>query len=211
MLTAKLTIPADRFSRIRGGLSNPAPALEAVGHYVVNKWMPSLFKSAGQGTWPSVLRGGSPLWDSGTLARGFFPVLGGDGRSVLIVNPLKYAARMNFGGTVTPKAGKFLAVPLPTLSITERRGKKPREFNKVLGTTKKGKPINSTFFAKSRKGNLILFERSKKGEIIRPLFVMKTSVTIKPRPFMKWFPEMKAQATAIAKAALLKAMGEKAA
>jgi phage gpG-like protein len=199
MLTAKLTIPTDRFSRIRGGLANPTPALEAVGHYVVNKWMPSLFRSGGLGTWPAPLRGGSPLRDSGTLSKAFSWSLGSDRRSVLIVNPLKYAAMQNFGGTVTPKTGKYLAVPLPTLSITERRAKKPRDFS-------------DTFFAKSRKGNLILFQKTgKQKDAIRPLFVMKTSVTIKPRPFMKWFPEMRTQATAVAKAALLKAMGEKAA
>jgi phage gpG-like protein len=201
VLTATLTIPRDRFSRIRGGLSNPAPALEAVGHWVANKWMPGAggpFMTGGLGTWPAVLRGGKPLVDQGTLMRSFMWSLGSGGRSVLIVTPMKYAAMQNFGGTVTPKAGKFLAIPLPTLSPTERKSK-PRDFQ-------------NTFFSKSRKGNLILFEKTgKKKDAIRPLFVMKSSVTIKPRPFMKWFPEMKAQATAIAKATILKAMGEKAA
>jgi hypothetical protein len=194
MVKATLTVPTATFSRIRGALTDTSGALDAVGYYVVNKWMPPLFKSAGQGTWAAVGRGGPPLWDTGTLARGFSYALGMDRKSVVIVNPMKYAALQNFGGTVSAKGGKFLAIPMPNLSVSERRSK-PRDFS-------------NTFFAKSRKGNLILFQKTggKKSEGIRPLFAMKTSVTIKPRLFMKWFPEMKAQAIAIARAEILKTM-----
>lgn len=190
MFSATLTIPTAKFASMRGVLADTTGPLEQVGHYVVNKWMPALFKSAGQGTWAAVLRGGSPLWDTGLLARGFNWSLGVDRRSVVIGNPMKYARLQHSGGTVSPKGGKFLAVPLTTLTVTERRSKKPRDFS-------------DTFFAKSRKGNLILFQKTgKKKDAIRPLFSMKTSVTIKPRPFMKWFPEMRAEAVRIATAAI---------
>ncbi len=195
MFTATLNVPTATFVKMKAGLTDVSGPLAQVGHWVVNGWMPRLFKSAGQGTWAAVGRGGSPLWDTGTLARGFGWSLGVDRRSVVIGNSMKYAALQNFGGTVSAKGGKFLAIPLPTLSISERRAKRPRDFQ-------------DTFFAKSRKGNLILFQKTgKKKDAIRPLFVMKTSVTIKPRPFMKWFPEMKVQAISIASKAIAKAMG----
>lgn len=195
-VSVTLTVPEATFTRMRGALTDTSGALQDVGYYVAFKWMPALFKSSGQGTWPAVKRGGNPLWDTGTLARSFGWSLGMDRKSVVIGNPMKYAALQNFGGTVTPKSAKFLAIPIAKMP----KSAKPRDFK-------------NTFFAKSRAGNLILFENlgtkgrgKNKTANIRPLFVMKTSVTIKPRPFMKWFPEMKAKAQEIARASILKAM-----
>jgi phage gpG-like protein len=209
VFTCTLTVPDARFKQMRSALTTMDGPLAEVGHFVVDKWMPELFSSGGKGTWPSVMRGGQPLLDKGRdggLLSAFAWGLGSDGQSVIVGNVKKYTALQNFGGTVTAKAGKFLAIPLPGLSVSERR----------IGTSAfRGK---DTFFAKSRKGNLILFENlgtkgkgKNKTSNIRPLFVMKESVTIKPRPFMKWFPEMKTQAIEIARAAILKAMGGQAA
>jgi hypothetical protein len=80
--------------------------------------------------------------------------------------------------TVTPKSGRFLAIPLPA----------------ALGNhgVPRGRPRDaavwgSTFFARSKNGNLILFGRqlyvkgARKGEAktgVVPLFIMKTSVNI---------------------------------
>jgi phage gpG-like protein len=201
MFTCTLTVPDARFKQMRGALTDMNGPLAKVGEFVSLKWMPELFRSTGKGAWPAVMRGGEPLLDTGTLLRAFTWGFGNDGKSVIVGNPMKYAALQNFGGTVTAKSGKFLAIPIANLP----RSAKPRDFT-------------NTFFAKSRKGNLILFENlgtkgkgKNKTANIRPLFVMKESVTIKPRPFMKWFPEMKAQAIEIARREILKAMGGQAA
>ena len=82
---------------------------------------------------------------------------------------------MNYGGTVTPKGHPYLAIPIME-NGAERRTAKPRQYE-------------NTFVAKSRNGNLIIFQtvaKASKGKPakIRPLFVLKTSVTIPPRPFM---------------------------
>jgi phage gpG-like protein len=199
-----LTIPTERFQRMKGALTDTSGPLEVVARYVTIDWMPALFSSSGLGTWPAVARGGPPLLDSGILSRAFNWSLGIDRTSVVIQNPMKYAKLQNFGGTVTAKSGKYLAIPLPTLSKTDRH-KSPREFK-------------NTFFAKSRNGNLILFEKTdtarlnfqgkrKKAEGgIRPLFVMKESVTIKARPFMKWYDAMKVEAYRRASEAIAKAV-----
>jgi len=73
-----------------------------------------------------------------------------------------------FGATITPKRAKFLTVPLPA-ALNEN------------GTPKKQKARDwkNTFVAKSKAGNLIIFQ--KRGTKIIPLYLLKTSVTIPPR------------------------------
>jgi len=74
-----------------------------------------------------------------------------------------YALIQELGGTVTPKRRDWLAIPF--------RGVKgfPREYQ-------------NTFFAKSKRGNLILFQ--KRGKDKEPLFAMKKEAKI---PASKWF------------------------
>ena len=79
-----------------------------------------------------------------------------------------YARIQETGGTITAKNGKFLCIPLSA----------------ALNAA--GLPINSsprdwpnTFCAKSKAGNLIIFQ--KRGTTIIPLYVLKTSVYIPPR------------------------------
>jgi hypothetical protein len=74
-----------------------------------------------------------------------------------------YALIQELGGTVTPKRRDWLAIPF--------RGVKgfPREYQ-------------DTFFAKSKRGNLILFQ--KRGKDKEPLFAMKKEAKI---PASKWF------------------------
>ena len=69
---------------------------------------------------------------------------------------------------IRAKNGKYLAIPLPAAMTSD------------------GVPIlpgprswPNTFVAKSRAGNLIIF--MKLGTTIRPLYVLKPEVTIRPR------------------------------
>lgn len=96
---------------------------------------------------------------------------------------LKYAAIHEYGGTIRPKRAKWLAIPLKgalTAKGVARGG--PRDFK-------------DTFFATSKKGNLILFGRSM-GSII-PLFAMKKEVKIPKKPYMK--PSLKEKSSDIIK------------
>ncbi len=73
-----------------------------------------------------------------------------------------------FGATITPKNAKFLTVPLP--AALDGNG---------VPLKKRARDWPNTFVAKSKAGNLIIFQR--RGAEIVPLYVLKTSVTIPPR------------------------------
>jgi hypothetical protein len=85
---------------------------------------------------------------------------------------IPYAKIQEEGGTITAKGGKFLCIPLPAALDGQ-------------GLPLKSSPRDwpNTFFAKSRAGNLIIFQRV--GTNITPLYVLKTSVTIPPRLGMR--------------------------
>jgi hypothetical protein len=74
-----------------------------------------------------------------------------------------YAVLQEEGGTIRPKRAKWLAIPF--------RGVKgfPREYN-------------DTFFARSKRGNLIMFQ--KRGKDKEPLFAMKKEVKVQAS---RWF------------------------
>ena len=87
--------------------------------------------------------------------------------------------------TITPKKGKYLAIPLPAAQ--------------TAAGVARGGPLagiwGKTFIARSKAGNLIIFGTSsgiKKGEgDVRPLFVLKKSVVIPRRvdpdvDLLKW-------------------------
>jgi hypothetical protein len=70
-----------------------------------------------------------------------------------------------YGGTITGKP--WLAIPLPAART-------------AAGASRGSlRSFKNTFFAKSKAGNLLLFQRN--GKSITPLFVMKSSVTIPAR------------------------------
>lgn len=79
-----------------------------------------------------------------------------------------YAPIHEFGGTITPKRGKFLTIPLP--AALDGQG---------VPKMRRARDWPNTFVAKTKKGNLVIFQR--RGAEIIPLYVLKTSVTIPPR------------------------------
>ncbi len=72
------------------------------------------------------------------------------------------------GATIRAKKSKFLTIPLP--AALNKNGT-PR--------VKKARDWDNTFVAKSKKGNLIIFQ--KRGKKIVPLYVLKTQVRIPKR------------------------------
>jgi hypothetical protein len=85
-----------------------------------------------------------------------------------IGSDLVYAGIQEFGGTIRAKNVKYLAIPLK--AALDGRGLPLRPGPRAW---------EHTFVARSRAGNLIIFQ--KRGTEIIPLYVLRTSVTIPPR------------------------------
>lgn len=83
-----------------------------------------------------------------------------------------YLKTHEYGATITPKKSKYLTIPLPAALNANGTPKK-----------KSARDWNNTFVATSKAGNLIIFQRV--GSKIVPLYVLKKSVTIKPRLGMR--------------------------
>ncbi|MCO5157871.1 MAG: hypothetical protein M9945_14175 [Aquamicrobium sp.] len=82
------------------------------------------------------------------------------------------AGVQEFGATIKPKKAKYLTVPLPAALNSDGTPRK-----------KSAREWDNTFVARSKAGNLIIFQR--RGTQIVPLYVLKTSVTIPPRLGMR--------------------------
>ena len=113
------------------------------------------------------LRGGALKRRSGKLERKLFERVDASTDDVSgRINPrVPYARAHELGMTIKPQDGDFLTIPI----ADEARGRGPRKFP-------------NSFVAKSRAGNLILFQR--RGDTIAPLFVLKKSFRIPKRPFL---------------------------
>lgn len=77
-----------------------------------------------------------------------------------------------FGAVIRPKRAKFLTVPLP--AALDSRG---------VPLKKSARDWENTFVARSKAGNLIIFQR-RLSQIV-PLYVLKSSVKIPPRLGMR--------------------------
>jgi hypothetical protein len=95
----------------------------------------------------------------------------GDMFSAFLETNTEYAHMLHDGGTIKPK-GKYLAIPFPGV-----KGK-PRDYT-------------NTFFCRTKAGNLIIAQSSSgrrkasTGFDIKPLFLLKTSVRMPARPFLR--------------------------
>lgn len=90
---------------------------------------------------------------------GFFMQIGGA--------TAPYARIHEEGGTIRPKKGRFLTIPLRAAMV--RTGI-------ARGTARS---FANTFVARSRRGALLIFQKT--GKSIKPLFALVKSVTIPPR------------------------------
>ncbi len=147
-----------------------------------------------QRTFPRArLRGGDGLHNRTGRLRGSFDITskGDDLNSWQMAEftTSPYAKIHEHGGTVRPKRAKYLAIPLAAA--------------KTKGGDVRGGPraFTNTFFAKSKAGNLILFQNQGKGKKPLPLFVMKREVNLKPRLgfFEEWTANQKKRVEDIAK------------
>jgi phage gpG-like protein len=123
---------------------------------------------------PRVTGGNKPLLDTGILRNSLTMDIHPDGASVK--TNLLYAALHNFGGVITPKNSKFLAIPL---TIAAKRAGSPRRYRGTLFYVK----------PKSRGGNVggTMCEVQKSGRRstkVVAVYLLLRSVTIPERRFM---------------------------
>lgn len=113
----------------------------------------------------------------GGLARSFRERLvsrKGDEISAESYSNLIYAKIQNDGGTITPKSGKYLAVPLKSANVPP--GKWPRHF------PKEG-PGALHFIP--RRGNSPLLAKLRRDGSILPVFSLRTSVTLRAKHYLE--------------------------
>lgn len=83
------------------------------------------------------------------------------------------AAKLSFheeGGTIRATRSQYLTIPLP--AALDQRGVPLRE---------RARAWDNTFVARSRKGNLLIFRRIPGAKEATPLYLLKTSVYVRPR------------------------------
>lgn len=113
------------------------------------------------------------------------PVEGRDSLKVSVEiqsTDVPYARIQEFGGTIRPQEKQFLTIPLPA-ALTPA--------GVLRNTAEQLRETGRTFIAKSRQGNLIIFQRRGRGSRTRagqeaditPLFVLLKRVQI---PASKW-------------------------
>jgi phage gpG-like protein len=91
---------------------------------------------------------------------------------------VKYAAMQEFGGTITPKKGKYLAIPIYRGAESTTMPRSPRDFSDLFFLRLAGKP----FLAR---------KSGRAGARLELMFALKTSVTIRPHNYLRnafdWF------------------------
>jgi len=107
---------------------------------------------------------------TGNLAREIFHKVGETttriiGALFVDLTRVPYARIHEKGGNITPKRAKKLTIPLP-------------------GVQGFARDFNNTFIQKSKKGNLLIFQKLT-GQDIRPLFALVDRVRIPRRPYLE--------------------------
>lgn len=137
------------------------------------------FSKTARGT--SSAPGQPPSVQRGALRRAIDKTPTKNGVAIVHTSNLRYAPMMEYGGTIRAKAGKALPVPV---SMTARR---------ILESSKGGlrsSGVPMTMIRRKGKPPLLVRFITRKGKNATKLmgseilFVLKKSVTIKPRPFM---------------------------
>lgn len=110
----------------------------------------------------------------------------GDKVTAIMGTSVPYAAAHEFGATIRPVNHRYLTIPFP-------------------GIKGRAREYANTFFANSRAGTLILFQKT--GATIRPLFSLVTSVRLPKREWMsKSFHAAKGRMVEIIRASIQEAL-----
>lgn len=156
---------------LNSGIDRLGPVLSKQMRNFLNSVALALSKRHGAG-WPGGTTDNSLSKRSGKLVQSIKESVRVTGTSLKdiegAIGGAFYARIHEFGGTIRAKNVKYLTIPLPAAL-------------NVNGTPKKrsAREWDRTFVIRSKKGNLLIVQ--KVGKNIVPLYVLKTSVTIKPR------------------------------
>jgi phage gpG-like protein len=157
--------------------------LDDAGRYMVRTHLPEVFSSEGAligQKWPESNRGGQTLSDTSTLRRSFTHAV--QGSRLVVATPLPYAGIHNEGGVIRKK-DKLLTVPMDSLTVSQRRAAKARDFK-------------DTFVLKTKTGLLFIVQRTgkmvkdaktgKRVPELKFLYQLREEVTIPQRMFLTW-------------------------
>jgi len=157
-----------RIRRVLRGMSGPQwdQAANEFGAYKVSRIVRA-FPRTGAGVPSSP--GQPPAVQGGALRHSMTYRI--TGRVLTVGTNLVYAAILHFGGTIRPKRAKALTIPI----APEARGKRARDFENTF-VLRRGDDAP---------GEGLIMQKLGEGRV-RPLFALRTSVTIEPRPYMGW-------------------------
>lgn len=162
--------------RMAGRAKAGAAALDDIGQHMVNTSIPANFAAQGRpdkwigSDWTSE----KIQTDSTQLLRSITPEVAG--QTLRIGTNLAYARQRQLGGKIAAKAAKALPIPLPWVPKGMRR---PRRWGDRLFRIKSKKGDPNTI------GVLAIEERGD----IKPVFVLRKSVTQPARPYLLWQDE----------------------
>lgn len=124
---------------------------------------------------PASAPGTPPAVQGNTLRKGIARTSPQNGEIIVHTSNVRYAYVQEYGGPITPRTKQYLAVPLGPEARRIRRDAKDTLLNSS----------RDLFVYKSKRGNLLLMERHGKRQRATPRFVLKRSVTLPERPFMR--------------------------
>jgi phage gpG-like protein len=119
--------------------------------------------------------GNPPAIQTGNLSRSISKTPTQNGTTFVHTSGVEYAPILEYGGTIKPVAKQYLTIPI---------GREGRRIRKEAKGSLENSP-RDMFFYKSKRGNLLLMERHGKRNKATPRFVLKRSVYIRARPFMR--------------------------
>jgi len=142
-------------------------AMDEFGDYKVSRTVRSFPRTpAGVASAP----GGPPAVQEGHLRASItYRLLG---RVLRVGTNLVYAALLQFGGVIRPKRARALTVPI----APEARGRRARDFSDTFILRRRSDDAETVGIIMQNLG----------GGKVRPLFALRTSVTVEPRPFLGW-------------------------
>jgi hypothetical protein len=159
-------------AKVRGTLANVIDNGMNMAGAVMVGYLKDIYSKTGG---PPSRPGTPPAVQSGVLMRATQKTPSVRGVVYVHTSKAPYAAKLEYGGWVKPTNKQYLAIPI---------GREGKRIRKEVKESLTNSPRN-LFVIKSKKGNLLLMERHGKRQKVTPRFVLKRSVFIKARPFMR--------------------------
>lgn len=159
-------------AKVRGTLANVIDnGMNMAGAVMVGYIKDTFSRTGGPASRP----GTPPAVQTGTLRRAIQKTPSVRGVVYVHTSGVKYAPTLEYGGPIKATTKQYLAIPIGREGRRIRRDAKDTLYNSD----------RNLFVIKSKKGNLLLMERHGKRQKVTPRFVLKRSVFIKARPFMR--------------------------